>query len=283
MNSRLHSWTDGSCMFNCFALHAAGSFAVIDCQGNTKHTGLVHHFALSPYSCELWAMINAFALSPSPLHNHSDSESVCKQAKFVIKTGNVPMTWSHFIWWKFFADLLAYRKQFHSCPFEISWCPAHVMEDIPISSITEAMAMAHSTTKTNIWLNRVADQVAKQTLLRALDVFHASWETLRNTIFAHQKRLCYISIEVTRLRKCHEKSEPSNAVVDNEQNNISIHPYDLTVNHTAADFAHVLPRWEWFPTHSEYTWKAKIKDPSMPKQIAFTSRDWSTCVSFFKA
>lgn len=228
-------------------------------------------------------MINAFASSQSPAHIHTDPDTIRKQTQEVIETGVVPMVWSHFSWWAFFADIFKRRTSIHAVPLIISWCPAHVMEDIPLASITTQMAMAHKTTIQDIRLNRIADQVAKATLQASLGTFHKSWLQVQNVIFEQQKRLCNIAIEVTKLRKCHADVEPvSDEEPEVQDSNTSIHPFDLTMNHSVADFSINLPRWEWFPNEVEFNWTPQFGDLQMPQRIAFTQDDWQTCLAFFR-
>lgn len=74
---RQHLWTDGSCEYSHDFWFTIGGFAVISSYGTVVHCGRVFHWALSAYSCELWALIVAFASSKSPIVCHSDCLSLC--------------------------------------------------------------------------------------------------------------------------------------------------------------------------------------------------------------
>lgn len=67
-----HVWTDGSCDFNKFYLHTIGAFSVVGEGGKLLAQGPVHHITLTPYTCELWAIIHATSLASQPVVIHSD-------------------------------------------------------------------------------------------------------------------------------------------------------------------------------------------------------------------
>lgn len=62
----------------------------------------------------------------------------------------------------------------------------------------------------------------------------------------------------------------------------SIHPFDLTIEHPASDFATCLPKWIWFPNPDEYVWSSNLEEVLKPQNSIFTQEDWETCLSFFK-
>lgn len=277
-------WTDGSCCYHKQTLHTLGAFAIINENGCTVQKGSVLHFALSPYSCELWAMIIAFAEASSSVHVHTDSQTIQKQTETVLQTLEIPMVWSHHSWWTFFLDILKRRLSVNQHPLSISWIPGHILEDIPIDKITEQMAKSYKTTVRDIRLNRRADQVAKQALTESLGDLQKEWKLLTDKIFLHQKRLCEIAVEVTRLRKCHLENPPELDIDQQiDDRRISVHPFDLTLDHSTDDFATCLPRWTWYPVVADYQWMSSIGDVQLPRTSTISQDNWAKCLSFLKS
>ncbi len=60
-------WTDGSCEHSNFFWHTAGGYAAIDHNDCVLDAGEVFHFAISSFTCELWAVMAAFLAAAGPL------------------------------------------------------------------------------------------------------------------------------------------------------------------------------------------------------------------------
>lgn len=154
-------FTDGCVIHPQHYWATAGSFAVVDCHGNTICSGRVYHWALSSYTTELWALIFAFATSPGSCVVISDCKSVVSQCKFIIEFGYVPVFWSHISWWNFLLDLINLRKAFHPSPLTIQWVHSHLIDHTWDPDEIESIATSHGTLAEYLVNNKKADAAAK--------------------------------------------------------------------------------------------------------------------------
>lgn len=133
-------WTDGSCDRQSSFWFCCGAFAVIGENGATVADGDVHHWSLSAYSCELWAIMVAFFNSSSNTVCVTDCLSVHDQFNLMVQRNGVDPEWSHLDWWDALFVVYTRRTAFSSNPLLLRWCPAHKLEHLNDDLITESMA-----------------------------------------------------------------------------------------------------------------------------------------------
>ena len=171
-------WTDGSVQWpNHFLLTCAG-FAVINHDGSTLCKGSVHHWNLSSYTAELWALIVAFSSASGPLQVRTDCKTVADQVLFMIQQDTIEDSWPLQPWWKFLCALVTARKQNCEQPLDCVWVPAHIAEEIPDILLTPAVAKDHGTTVLDILNHRRADLVAKQAAIQNAAIHHSVYSEL---------------------------------------------------------------------------------------------------------
>ena len=141
-----------------------GSYAVVANGGAILKSGDVCHIALSSYSCELWAVIQAFCFAVAPICVFSDCKSLCNHIQYMIEFQKINMEWPHLEWWQFLFTIFLQRKSFHQQPLSAAWVPSHVCDDIPFERLTVHDATSRGTTLQHIFHNRCADSAAKSTL-----------------------------------------------------------------------------------------------------------------------
>ena len=141
-----HVWTDGSCEYSHMYWHTVGGFAIIDSNDCIVDSGEVHHFALTSFTCELWAIVVAFAKSTGPLCIHSDCDSLVQLINRFPHLESIPTDWPHFTWFSFLFQIYQIRKSCCASPLTLQWCPSHVLEDIPWFEISDAAAKHFKTT-----------------------------------------------------------------------------------------------------------------------------------------
>lgn len=137
------------------------------------------------------------------------------------------------------------------------------------------MAKAHNTNLRDLRLNRAADKAARDTLQNSLSFLQKQWGTLTEKIFLHQKRLCEVAVEVTRLRKFHLDCDTTVQPQAVAEQRISVHPFDLTMDHSTDDFASCLPKWTWFPIPDEYQWTTNIDQVAIPRYASVSCHNLS--------
>lgn len=281
-----HVWTDGSCDYTQDFWSTIGGFAVISFHGKVLQKGPVFHWALSAYSCELWAIIVAFVSSDSPIVCHSDCLSLCNQVEQLIQQRKVDPSWAHLEWWNFLLYIFNIRLQWSDNPLAVEWCPAHVLDHLPLEMISTQQARQHNTTWLNIARNREADKQAKQACSsqkpvsdhqRACD--HKSitdWQMWITNICA---LVAESSIDATK------KSQPwgfSKKALKNCGGATTTFPDDLTILHPTDDFAKFLPRWDWFLDPACCDWVPTFQSNTPLKSYAKISCvQWETALRFF--
>lgn len=72
------------------------------------------------------------------------------------------MEWTNANWWGFLLTLVQQRHAFHEAPLRVLWCPAHLLEHVYISDLTDELAVKAGSTMQDMILNRLADQRAKE-------------------------------------------------------------------------------------------------------------------------
>eukprot|EP00435_Cladocopium_sp_Y103_P048155 s305_g14.t1 len=274
----MHLWTDGSCFNTEFFWHTVGSFAVIFEGGKVASSGRVYHPQLSSYTCELWAIVSAFALADRPLICHTDCQCIADQTWQMICQRKIQMTWPHIEWWSFFLMLLERRLAFSPNPLVVSWCRAHVLPSIPWFLITEEEAKQHDTTILDIYHNRIADSTAKR-------VFPADFQNefgLKcENIAAWQVWLTELCAEISKQNEEQKKSNHQQASCGAMPVAREIPPCQLTIDYDAAAFQRILPKWSWIPHVMEYDWKTQFDISQKLLSRAHISDDvWGKVVTF---
>ena len=270
--SRKKIWTDGSCVDSENFWLCKGACAAFDDLGHCLFQTPVHHLALSSYSCELWAIIQAFCRSQGPCKCRSDSESVVSQVKYMMFHLHIPSTWLHFEWWIFFLQIYLQRLGMHSCPLIVTWIPSHKLEHIPCFEISNAPAESVGSSWEDISGNRMADKFAKQ----AIGLFHPSSSQVpsKASIIDWQVWLALVNSKLGELSnqdKCVKIPNCGYGSLDDDSHaskipKVTCVPSDLTIKHAVESFQEILPKWGWKQTDYNFDWF-----PSFPKEIALSS------------
>ena len=93
--SLLKVWTDGSCDNNHLFWYTSGSYAVIFSGGIIAKTGIVYHIVMSSYTCEMWALLEAFCSAEQPIFCYTDCQTLVKHVRFLITTKPIDFSWPH--------------------------------------------------------------------------------------------------------------------------------------------------------------------------------------------
>lgn len=70
-------------------------FAVVDDANHVCMQRPVHHWLLTSYSAELWALIVAVSVVSSPVEVRSDCQTLVTHVHFMIATGHIDKSWPH--------------------------------------------------------------------------------------------------------------------------------------------------------------------------------------------
>ena len=277
-----HVWTDGSCAYQESFWDTIGAYAVISNTGAVLSSGCVRHWVLSSYSCELWAGIAAWAHASSPLVIHSDCKAFVEQTKIMLQTKQVDKEWPHQEWWNFFLSLVLLRTSTPESVLRCEWCPAHVLEHLPVEHISPQVAKDFHTTIENIRWNRKADRVAKQVLFTSNKIFRNTEDCLAK-VSAWHLWIAKVNSRVSELSKKVNTPQSHNGqcvhVENIPQTFVAIE--DLTVWHNVDAFARLLPKWQWFPSHDDFSWRADFPiDTSPSKFVNLTLDDWKVGLDF---
>ncbi len=283
-------WTDGSCEHSSLFWHTVGGFAVVDHHDHVLDAGEVFHFALSSFSCELWAVIAAFAASDRPLIVHTDCDSLVKMINQFPDLPAIPTEWPHFTWFAFLFQVFHIRRSVCSSPLELKWCPSHILEDTPWFMISQAQAISYHTTVQNIWHNRTADRCAKSCVKKQLASNDRPLFDVIEDAIKWQKWLVHVAVQValTRLDQNETDEAPNfqeNHIPDpSSQRDTFPSVVDITPQHPTRVFQYYLPKWNWEPEHDSYTWKSCFPEDLRPSSLASISEgDWSTAIAFFNS
>ena len=253
-----HVWTDGSVQLTQYPWLALASFAVIRCDESVLAVGRVHHWRLSSYSAELWAVLCAFSFASQPLVIHTDSLTIVQQFSTLLRDDKVSVEWTHANWWGHLLTLLHQRRAFHDSPLQLLWCPAHLLEHIPSSQITEEEAQRAGSTLRDIVLNRLADYHAKQHISETARAIKAELASKEADVFARQ----------LWLSKCNRWCKKPVATTPTVARNTDA---------PAATYSarQMFPRWPWDVSSSLYMWQAQH-----PGNVPFRENNKLTEVNF---
>ena len=180
-------------------------------------------------------------MAPQPLVIHTDSLTIVQQFSSLLGDGVVQLEWTHANWWNFLYNLLVQRRIFHDSPLQLIWCPAHLLEHIPSSMVTEEEAVRVGSSRQDIVLNRLADTVAKNRIQKAARDIKADIVMKEADVFARQ----------LWLSKCNRfcKKPAVNTSCPGE-----------TVDQAPVPFTarEMCPRWPWDVSSSLYTWHSQV-------------------------
>ena len=264
---RIHFWTDGSAFHKEHFWHTTAGFAVVDANQHVCASGPVHHWSLSSYTAELWAVIVAFAIAHKPCTIHTDNKTVCDQMNYLIQNKTISQQWSHYTWWLFAKDLFLQRLQFDQCPLLVQWIPSHVCETLHISVITEELARSHNTTCLDIACNRAADKHAKQ-------VISQQSRTRVDSLIQHV---------LTWLFWLSKLNASLYVPVD-----VSVEPVRQTFalldpRSPIEQFTNAFPRWNWSYDGFNFDWVTCYEPTDNCRLPASLSRDaWKVAIQYFQ-
>ena len=255
-------WTDGSVLWGeVFPLTAAG-FAIIDEEGKIFDAGTVSHLCLSSYTAELWAVIVATLKSDCNLHIYSDCKEVVNQVNHLVHTGNIPVNCLHIEWWKVLHKVIDSRSLLTGGPvLLLTWIPAHVGDELPVSAIPASVIRAAGTTRKHIELNRLADTVAKR--------------------FAHSR--CAVAAE--------DKGMLQAAILQKQRTLTDLNRYigfecsatftDTPMRHCAVseiDFRTIHPGLAWHHSETNFSFSWNHDESSCPPKLDLSASDWQVFV-----
>ena len=215
------------------------AYAVIDSNTCVVASGKVHHWALSSYTAELFAILVAFASATGPCIIHTDSLTIVQQFQDLLSCSVLPHHLQHYAWWQFLFNLIEERGGRENSPLHIVWCPAHNWDHLPLECITDEMLGFKNLSRADLTNNRKADLVAKEQLEG-----YARRESL------HASRvLCFIQKHHLWLAKLHKHlSEDSSNRVTTEVAGPDQAPEQPSLDHKA-----LYPRWAWDAVFASYT------------------------------
>ena len=261
-------WTDGSLLWGSVYWLSVGGFALVDCKGQCVKKGAVHNWALTSYSTELWAVLEAIVLATTPLQLFTDCKTVVEHLKLLMTTRKVGSTWPHQMWWSFLLSILLQKGNGECNWIEIYWIPSHVLEHIPTEAITIELAQAKHTTPTHIRMNRLADHHAKSAAIASAIVDPQDELMVRNAILARQNWL-------TELHRQINTGKPSAPCADTEG------PVDDPSAEIQSKLQERFPRWFWNADITTFTWKPKIpRALENPTQLELLENSWVPLCAF---
>ena len=236
----VHLWTDGSVVLSKSYWKTRAAYAVIASNTCVVAAGKVHHWALSSYTAELFAILVAFASATGPCIIHTDSLTIVQQFQDLLNGSGLPHHLQHYAWWRFLFKLIEERGGRENSPLHIVWCPAHSWDHLPLECISDEMLGFKNLSRADLINNRKADLVAKEQLEG-----YARRESL------HASRvLCYIQEHHLWLAKLHKhlSEDSSNRIVPEAAG------HDQALNEQPSlDHKALYPRWAWDAVFASYT------------------------------
>ena len=236
----VHLWTDGSVVLSKSYWKTRAAYAVIDSNTCVVAAGKVHHWALSSYTAELFAILVAFASATGPCIIHTDSLTIVQQFQDLLNGSGLPHHLQHYAWWRFLFKLIEERGGRENSPLHIVWCPAHSWDHLPLECISDEMLGFKNLSRADLTNNRKADLVAKEQLEG-----YARRESL------HASRvLCYIQEHHLWLAKLHKhlSEDSSNRIVTEVGGHDQALDEQPSLDHKA-----LYPRWAWDAVFASYT------------------------------
>ena len=275
-------WTDGSCDRQSSFWFCCGAFAIIGLNGELIADGDVHHWSLSSYSCELWAILVAFFTSSCNTECVTDCLSVHDQFNLMVQNNRVDPEWSHLDWWNVLFLVYSRRKVFSNFPLSLRWCPAHKLEHLNEDLITESMARDYNTTRLDIIRNRQADKAAKRALRLTCFPDFNNWNCRQNRIAQWQVWLAKIAALVGETSTKNPTTKSSSSQRSNCKQSI-IPVADLTLHHGIEAFQHYYPKWDWCQPAS-FPWQPSFNvDFQLKSYAAISNEQWKLGLLFFNS
>ena len=239
----LRFWTDGSLVHgNKFWLMTA-TFAVVNEDRQVVKQGLVSHWSISAYTAELWAVLWVCITATTKVHIFSDCLTVVQRVHHICQGGSVDLTWSCSEWWKVFAAVLTLRQQHCPQPFVVTWIPAHCLERVPDTMLTDDLAFAAGSTVEHILHNRLCDRTAKALAQRLSPVQMDIQVAAEQAVHDHQAWLIRLHALLPTHETCHTQDHIDSAM-----------PEEISKEVCQARFG----QWPWGLPKNHYSWKPKI-------------------------
>lgn len=232
-----HVWTDGSVQLAQYPWLTMASFAIVAEDASLLMSGRVRHWRLSSYSAELWAVLAAFSAATQPIVVHSDSLTIVKQFAELQRLDRVQVEWTHAQWWGFLLALIQRRRQAFDPPLHLVWCPAHLLEHLPIEMISEQEAINAGSNVKDIHLNRKADEFAKHCIHVEATKLKAELLTQEADVYARQ-------LWLSKLNRACKKPDVTPAMA----------PVVHTAPAERLTPRQLCPRWAWDSLPDDYTW-----------------------------
>ena len=246
-----HVWTDGSVQLGHYPWLTMASYAVVAEDASLLLSGPVKHWRLSSYSAELWAVLAAFAAASRPIVVHSDSLTIVKQFAELQRLDRVQVEWTHAQWWGFLLALIQRRRPVFDPPLQMVWCPAHLLEHLPLEMISAEAALAAGSNVQDIRLNRKADEFAKRCI-------HAEATKLKAELLTQEVDVYARLLWLAKLNRACKRSDTPPAIV----------PVVHTAPTERLTPRQLCPRWAWDSPLEEYTWTTfnnpDLKGPGKP-------------------
>lgn len=155
-------WTDGSVLAQQHFWITSAAFAIYNEQETCVASGPVHHFALSSYSAELYAILVAACLAPAGVTVYTDCQTVVNMFHTLTIARKVSTEWSHTQWWTRILQLWETKFLSNTNFFQVAWMPAHLCDHLPFDAITDARANQIGWPRMFLRCNRLADKKAKE-------------------------------------------------------------------------------------------------------------------------
>ena len=263
-------WTDGSIFWSEIHWLTTGGYAVVNAELEVLRSGPVFHWALSSYTTELWAILQACALATSRIVIHSDCQAVVGQCWLACEYGYVPDDWSHVAWWKFFIHLWKNKFGSDADALDIVWVPAHVYDGVPLHLVTPDMAELKDTSLLNIQCNRKADFAAKDAAV-ACSIVHPDMKSeVRQAILGRQEFLTKIAFALGL--ECDVPLPPEKF---NERDELDVDSDRAIISYFNG--------WFWEDKCKHYNVRIAIPDGcTPPAKWTFSPEDWNTFVRFLR-
>lgn len=182
---------------------------------------------------------------------HSDSLTIVKQFAELQRLDKIQLEWTHAQWWGFLLTLIHRRRVLSATPLQLVWCPAHLLEHLPIEQISEQQAIDAGSTLRDIRLNRKADEFAKRHIHDVAIKLKAELRTKETDVYARHLWLAMLN------RTCKKPDVAPTTV-----------PAVSTAPQERLTPRQLCPRWAWDSQPDEYTWHVcndvSTKGPEKP-------------------
>ena len=189
-------WTDGSVFFPQNFWVTTGAYAIVDESFTCVRVERVNHVALNSYATELYAVLQAIAISQGPIQIVSDCKTVVSLFSAMISANACDPTWSHLQWWRDIFRIWQMRRCQASEPIQLRWIRAHSCDDIPLHAVTPEVAKQLGMTVQDIVANRVTDDAAKKCALSHVPVDPQLFQSITHEVFVRQALLSRLNQQI---------------------------------------------------------------------------------------